>query len=318
MFNLIEKFKEQNILVIGDIILDQYIYGDVTRINPEAPVPILNMSKVEYVLGGAANVAANIVSLGGKCTLIGQVGNDAARKKIISLLRKKGINFKLVERDDFPTIQKTRIIARSQQVVRVDREKPTEITPLFIKEIIHFVKEEHRQRPFSLIILSDYAKGMLVRDLVTELKKLKIKIIADPKPQNMFQFKGVFLVTPNWKEAQEIAQKSELWGAGKEICQKYGCHTVITRGGEGCFLFQRKFLHGIKHQHFPIPQEVGVYDVVGAGDTFISALSLSLAAGADFAQACTLANLAAGISVSKVGTATVSPEELRNVWERSS
>lgn len=316
MLSLIEKFKEQNILVIGDIILDKYIYGDVTRINPEAPVPILNMEKVEYILGGAANVAANIVSLGGKCTLIGQVGKDETKNKVVSLLKKKEINFKLVEQEGFPTIQKTRIIAKNQQIVRVDLENPKEVTTSSIKEIIEYIKEKHREQKFSLIILSDYAKGMLVNNLVKELKKIKIKIIADPKPKNMPLFKDVFLVTPNWKEAQEITQKTDLLEVGQQLTKSYHCHAVITRGGEGCSFFSHGFNFRSKCQHFPKEKETEVYDVVGAGDTFISALSLSLAAGADFAQSCVLANLSAGISVSKVGTATVSPEELKKVLEK--
>lgn len=311
MIDLIDKFKYQNILVIGDIILDKYLYGEVTRINPEAPVPILNMEKVEYVLGGAANVAANIVSLGGKCTLIGQVGKDKIKNKIISLLMEKKIEHKLVEQDGFPTIQKTRIIARNQQVVRVDLEKPKNISPPMVKEIIGHIEKENKKQEYSLIILSDYAKGMMVGELVKELKKVKIKIIVDPKPQNMPLFKDVFLVTPNWKEAKEITQKTELLEAGRKLTRTYRCQAVITRGSEGCSFFGREG----KHRPFPKEKETEVYDVVGAGDTFISALSLSLAAGADFAQACTLANLAAGISVSKVGTATVSPEELKSALE---
>lgn len=307
MKSIIEKFKDKKILVIGDIMLDEYIYGDVTRINPEAPVPVLNAQKIEFRLGGAANVAANVVSLGGQCVLIGRVGADDIKNKIISLLNEKKIFFKLVEQDSFDSIKKTRIIARAQQVVRVDWEKVQPIDAKGINEVMNFINV----LDFDLMILSDYGKGMFVQELVDNLKGLGKKIIVDPKPQNMSLFKDTFLITPNFKEAKEITRKEDLMDAGLEIVNNFGCHSVITRGGEGCSFFEKQG----SVQHIPSIKIREVYDVVGAGDTFISAISLALATGANFSDACTIANHAAGISVSKRGTATVSPEELLNAFD---
>lgn len=170
--NIIDKFPGQNILVIGDIMLDEYIFGDVSRINPEAPVPILNANKKEYRLGGAANVANNIISLGGKCTLIGQVGKDPEKETLIQELNNKNIRYFLLENSKFQTIKKTRIIARGQQTIRVDWENLEPITFDHVNKIKNYIIENN----FDLIVISDYNKGVIIPPLVEEIKKLNIKI----------------------------------------------------------------------------------------------------------------------------------------------
>jgi len=299
---MINSFVNKHILVIGDIILDEYVFGDVTRINPEAPVPVLEVKKTEYRLGGAANVANNITSLGADCTLIGQVGNSKITERLIRLLEKNRINHHLIKFSNFPTIKKTRIIAQTQQIIRIDQEKPTKLEDEYVERIKNIIK----QKEPDLIIISDYNKGMITKKLMTELKKLKVKIVADIKPINSKLFKGVYAITPNLKEAKEITKEDELEKAGKILVNKLDTNTIITAGAKGAYLFERKIKN---FTHFPA-QAQEVYDVSGAGDTFISVIGLSLASGLSLKDSVSLANKAAGIVVGKMGTSTITQEEL--------
>lgn len=296
-----EKLGRANILVIGDLILDKFVYGDVERINPEAPVPVLLVEKDEYKLGGAANVAANVVSMGGRCTLVGQIGIDDAGKRFKALADAAGINTYLIERGDFATMVKTRIVARNQQVIRVDRERPKSLNAEHTKEIAHFVKDGG----YDLVVVSDYAKGVVNEKLMSCLKSFGMRVVVDPKPSNKHLYAGVFIVTPNIKESDELCPEVDMASRGHKIVKMLDSNIVITRGQDGASLFTTDGQH-----HYIPAKRREVYDVMGAGDTFVAALALAVAAGLDLVMSCSFANLAAGVAVEKVGTSVVTFDEL--------
>lgn len=299
---MFDAFPLKHILVIGDVMLDEYVFGDVNRISPEAPVPVLHVHKTEYRLGGAANVAHNIVSLGGKCTLVGQVGRDDSNSKLLFELGKKGIRHFLVERDDMPTIKKRRIVARNQQVIRVDTEMIKKLQAEHIEKIKNFLD----MNSFDMIILSDYNKGMFSEDLMDILKPYQNKIIADPKPHNSALFRGVLAITPNLKESREISGEEDVEKIGASLMNSMNTNVFVTRSDKGVSVFE---IASLQHIHIPtIAREV--YDVSGAGDTFISALTLSLAVGATLQESAYYGVLASSIVVGKVGTAVATPEEI--------
>lgn len=301
MSNMAGVFSKKHILVIGDIVLDSYVYGDVNRINPEAPVPVLHAEREDNRLGGTANVAANVRSLGGQCTLIGQIGRDEAGRKIRDLLDGSGIKSYLVEREDFTTIVKRRIVARNQQVIRVDYENPKLLDDVHIDQIIEFIGSIK----FDLIIVSDYTKGVVCERLMNYLKTTGIKIIVDPKPENKFLYKDVHVITPNLRESREMSNAKDIASAGAMLVDELGCNTVITRGEDGASLFDMD-----KKHHYVPARRREVYDVVGAGDTFVAAIALAIASGMDLPAACSFANMASGLAVEKVGTSAVTLEEL--------
>jgi D-glycero-beta-D-manno-heptose-7-phosphate kinase len=314
---LVNKFANKKILVLGDIMLDEYIWGNVTRISPEAPIPVVHVNKENALPGGAANVANNIVALGGKVYLAGIIGKDVMGARVLSLLKKEGVNTDCIIQDKSrPTITKTRVMAHSQQVVRIDRESPGQIRAKIMNELLERYTKLIKR--VDAVIISDYHKGLLTESLAQsaiELAKQNGRIITgDPKPQNIYKFKGVTLISPNQKEAalaakQEITNRSSLIKAGKSMLNDLQCEAVlITRGEEGMSLFEKK--EGISHIH-TVAQEV--YDVSGAGDTVISALTLALTAGGNFREAAVAANCAAGITVGEVGVATTTPDELKRV-----
>lgn len=294
--------------------LDQFIWGKVSRISPEAPVPIVETLKETYVLGGAANVAANISSMGGKSVLCGVIGGDYFGKKLKQELNKKNIDASLLYSDkDMPTILKTRIIAQTQQIVRLDREKRGEVKISILEKLLKRIENTISQ--IDAIIFSDYDKGLstdfFISSLIDISHKNNIPLIVDPKPQNLLKFKKVMMVTPNISEAYLSVGKIPklsypLKKLGEEILKLLEVEAVlITQGAEGMALF-------IKNKspvHIPaITQEV--YDVTGAGDTVISALTLSYAGGGDILTSVKIANYAASVVVKKIGTATLTPKEL--------
>ncbi|MCK5243339.1 D-glycero-beta-D-manno-heptose-7-phosphate kinase [bacterium] len=312
---LVNKFANKKILVIGDIMLDEYIWGKVSRISPEAPIPVVHVNKENALPGGAANVANNIVALGGKVILAGIIGKDAMGTRVLSLLKKEGVNTDCIIQDrSRPTITKTRVLAHSQQVVRIDRESPGQIRSKVINELLERYAKWIKR--VDAVIISDYNKGLLTETLaqnVIHLARQHKRIISgDPKPQNIYKFKGVTLISPNQSEAslaakQEITNRSTLIKAGKIILKDLQCEAVlITCGEEGMSLFEKN--EGISHIH-TVAQEV--YDVSGAGDTVISTLTLALTAGGNFREAAVAANCAAGITVGEVGVATTTQTELK-------
>ncbi len=310
----VKKFHTANILVIGDIIVDHFIWGSVSRISPEAPVPVVNVTHENLMLGGSANVLHNIYAQGAKSALCGVIGNDAMGGHLLKLLADLGSPTSgIVRSDNRPTILKTRIVAQHQQVVRFDREKTGELSKARLLEVKRFLDDHLRD--FDAVIVSDYDKGMISPALMNHLRTLltqsKIPLLVDPKPRHCERFKGATIITPNHHEAElmsgmKIGSEKELATAAKKMQKMLDCEAVlITRGEAGMALYEKgKPLYTIP----TVAKEV--YDVTGAGDTVAATLALGLAVGLGFAEAATLANFAAGIVVGKVGTATASTEEL--------
>jgi len=309
---IIRGFKDRNILVIGDLILDHYIWGKVNRISPEAPVPVVEVTREEFLLGGAANVAHNIVSLGGKAAVIGIGGQDIAGEALMNILRNKGVNVDGIFTENRPTTVKTRVIAHNQQVVRFDREDRKYVDGKILKGILGYINSVLQQ--YDAVILSDYQKGMisseLIRDIVKKAKSRGMFIAVDPKVGHFEFYKGVSLITPNVMEASsgsniEIRDDRTLLMAGKSLMKRLSCKAVlITRGEQGMSLFEKN-----RVTHIPTVARK-VYDVTGAGDTVISAFALAYASGAGMEGAAVLANHAAGIVVAEVGTAVATPAQL--------
>jgi D-beta-D-heptose 7-phosphate kinase/D-beta-D-heptose 1-phosphate adenosyltransferase len=319
---LVDRFSGRKILVIGDVMLDEYIWGKVSRISPEAPIPVVHVQRENALPGGAANVANNLCALGGKVVLAGVIGRDAAAERMLKLLIREGVNTSLLQRDPSrPTITKTRVIAHSQQVVRIDRENPQAVKTRIIDSLLTALE---RWLPrVDAVILSDYNKGLLTERLTQGVIALARKhgriVTGDPKPSNLPKFRGVTVISPNQSEAEQaaglkITNSSSLRRVGRKLLHDLECEAVlITRGEEGMSLFERD-----GHvSHIPtVAQEV--YDVSGAGDTVISTLTLGLAAGGSFREAAVAANVAAGITVGEVGVATTTQAELkRRIAEES-
>ena len=309
------RFPETNILVIGDIIIDHFIWGAVSRISPEAPVPVVNVTHENLLLGGAANVLNNIYAMGGKATMCGIIGDDIMGNNLLGLLNDLGSSTEGVIRTaDRPTTKKTRIIAQHQQVVRFDREKTSALHEETSKALFDFI--ENNLYSFQAVIISDYNKGIITSDLMTMLRskladKPEIPIIVDPKPKNIERFTGATILTPNSHEAEqmsgiEISDNEKLVQAAQAIRKSLKTKALlITRGEAGMALFEGD------NDPFIIPTVAReVFDVTGAGDTVIASLALGLATGLSFKDASILANRAAGIVVGKLGTATTSPEEI--------
>lgn len=308
---ILRNFKKGRILVIGDLILDRYIWGKVNRISPEAPVPVVEVTADNFMLGGAANVANNIIALGGDVTVAGVAGKDRAGEVLTQLLEDKGIECALFE-DSRPTTIKTRVIAHNQQVVRFDKEDKSRIAGKVMEDIIGFLK--HAVHEHDAVIVSDYKKGMVSRELIQGILRVarpRKKLLAvDPKVGHFHFYKGVSLITPNLMEASqgsgvEIKDETSLIKAGRALMSRLSCGAVlITRGEAGMSLFEKDRI-----THIPTVAR-HVYDVTGAGDTVIATFTLAYASGASMQEAAVIANHAAGIVVGEVGTAVVTPEKI--------
>ena len=320
LIKIIEQFKSKKILVIGDVMLDKYIWGEVTRISPEAPVQIVNVVKEEYVPGGASNVAANIAEFGANVWMVGVVGNDETRNKLINGIAKKRINSDyLISDPEKRTILKVRVFGGKQQLLRFDYEKKGDISRNTKQKMLNSIKEIIKN--IDAIIVSDYAKGTITRDLMEALKELCKKnsmlLIVDPKPEHKEYYKNVNLITPNTSEAKKMAGLSEddeedVESVGKKLLTELNSNVLITRGEKGISLFKKN------RSILSIPTFAKeVYDIIGAGDTSVAALALALASGASLEESAIIANHAAGITVGKVGTSTVSIEELKESVENA-
>jgi len=326
---IIQKFSSGNILVIGDLILDEFIWGDVDRISPEAPVPVVWAKRRSYMPGGAANVANNIKSLGGNVSVIGVVGKDHNARVLVSELKNKGIDTRniVVEKSRHTTL-KTRIIAGHQQVVRVDWEHRDTINGRLNDKIINFVRKNIHK--YDGIIIEDYGKGLINAAILSEIisfaRENQKVITVDPKEEHFIYYEGVTCITPNRKEAENavrnikikdtenrfkinydrLTSDKDIELAGKEIMKYLGLESLlITLGEQGMCLFEDNG----KITHIPtVAQEV--FDVSGAGDTVIGTFTLALSVGANKLQAAKIANFAAGIVVGKMGVAVTNQKEL--------
>ena len=307
-------FPSRHMLVVGDVMLDEFVWGEVDRISPEAPVPVVEVRQETMLLGGAANVAGNLKALGCRVSLGGIIGDDPMGRKFSELAHQVGINVDAVVSSSRPTTVKTRIVARGQQVVRVDRESRQPVDSSFLEEFKRSV--EAMARDIDGIIVSDYAKGVVTSDLMNFLRDISsetgIPLFVDPKPVNAFLYKGVTLITPNLKEAEAISGRKidgedGLKAAIQDIQEKLSAECVlITMGARGMALWEKDA--GL----FSIPTMAKeVFDVTGAGDTVIATLALGVVSGLDFSQGAFLANVAAGVVVGKVGTGTVTVEEIK-------
>lgn len=312
---LLDRLSQGRVLVVGDIIMDEFIWGKVDRISPEAPVPVVTVKDETQLLGGAANVVNNIRSMGGEVFLAGLVGGDERGRKILGLLEKKGVDTGGVLIDPRrPTTVKSRIIAHSQQVVRFDRENRDALSQGYADSLASYVREMIHTA--DTVVIADYGKGVVTGPLVegiTEISRAQNKVVAlDPKMGRFHLYRDVTIATPNSQEASaasgiEILDEDSLRKAGDKLLERFNCEAIlITRGEDGMALFERK-----REAIFVPTTAREVFDVTGAGDTVIGVMALALSAGASFSQAAVISNLAAGIVVGKVGTATVSMEELK-------
>jgi len=311
---IIPQFQDKKILVFGDLMLDEHIWSKVNRISPEAPVPIADVIKIDHVPGGCGNVAGNIIALGGIPYLFGIIGKDSSAKKLRQALKQLKISTKyLVQDAKRPTILKSRIIAGSQHMVRVDREGKSEITTDIIKKALNVIKQ------VDAVIISDYGKGMVTKEasqaIIKTCKKLKKFVAVDPKGTDYSKYQGASIITPNLKEAAEaskiaINDEKSLMKAGKLLLKTIKTKFIlITRGKDGMSLFEQQNTHHIA----ALPREV--FDVSGAGDTVIAALVMALTTGAKMKEAALLANTAASVVVAKVSTAPCFSDELEEALE---
>jgi rfaE bifunctional protein kinase chain/domain len=313
---IISAFPKAGVLVIGDIMLDHFIWGKVSRISPEAPVPVVDVQKDSVMLGGCANVLNGIDTMGGRVYVAGVIGADNIGKSILKELYAKKINTRgIIVDKKRPTTLKTRIVAHGQQVVRFDKESKKAISSAETKKILQYV--ESIRGKIGTIVVSDYSKGVVSKKLIEGIKDIVknsgILICVDPKYNDFSAYEGAHVITPNHHEAQkaagmEITNGNDLERLSENILKKHDFQAMlVTRGEDGMSLFENGCQ--IFHTYFPA-QAKEVYDVTGAGDTVIGVLALSLAAKANLKEATCLANVAAGIVVGKIGTSTVSREEL--------
>ena len=310
---LIAASAGRHVVVVGDVMLDEFALGDVRRISPEAPVPVLEVTQRTYALGGAENAAANVASLGGKATLIGMVGADAGASVITKMLEELGIRSRLTVDPSRPTTHKTRLVARGQQIVRIDQESRSEPDAPTHAAIVRAVEESAATA--DAFVLSDYAKGAVSIELVAAVVKAArtrgIPVIADPKHKDLGRYRGVSVITPNHNELEvavgrALATDADFGEAALEVVPILeGGALLATRGADGMTLFEP----GKAPLHVKAAAK-SVFDVTGAGDTVVATLALALAGGARLADAVVVSSAAAGVVVSKIGTASLVPAEL--------
>lgn len=309
----IRSFEGRRVLVIGDVILDRYLWGSATRVSPEAPVLVVDIEREETRLGGAANVAHNVRALGAHPILVGAVGEDAAGSELGRLLEARGVDPSgLVPAPSRRTTLKTRIIAHHQQVLRAD-EETREPLPSSARDRL-WERVEREIASAEAVLISDYGKGVASPDLLDRLlpalERREVPSAVDPREEHFFRYRGVSVITPNAAEASEawgrrFRSETDLIEAGFGLREKLGAGSVlITRGADGMSLFTAR-----GHTHFPTRAR-RVYDVTGAGDTVVATIAAALAARASLPEACVLANHAAGLVVAQLGTAAATAAEL--------
>lgn len=314
--DLLGRFHDCPILVVGDLMLDEFVWGQVSRISPEAPVPVVEVNRRSCTAGGAANTAANVAALGGKPVVAGILGDDAAGQQVLVILQGGGASTEAIVSDSArPTTTKTRIIAHSQQVVRIDHEPHEPMPGRLLESLLGRVMPLLEQ--VAGCVVSDYGKGVIesgfVRELIVAARQAGVPVVIDPKGVDYAKYRGASLVKPNQLEAgkvlnRELHSPEEVRSAGQELLELLGPDSslLITQGPQGMSLFEA----GQEVTQIPAHARE-VYDVTGAGDTVASTLGLALASGGGMVDACRLASLAAAIVVGKVGTATCGHNELK-------
>ncbi|MFT5401602.1 MAG: rfaE bifunctional protein kinase chain/domain [Verrucomicrobiales bacterium] len=327
--NLLEQFRSKSVLVLGDVMLDRFIWGNVSRISPEAPVPVVHVQRESAYPGGAANVARNLLPFTGNVSVMGVRGPGIMGDLLVDNFTQEGLSKEDLFCDaNYETIVKTRIVARSQQVVRIDRETLRPVGEDVVAKIRQ--RLEDRLPTLDAIIIEDYAKGLLgqslIDDVISMASKAGVPVTVDPNPNNRVNWRGVTAVKPNRLEAfqaaglpdqgfgDDLATDPTLLELGKRLSALWECeHLMITLGERGLVLLSRD-----KAPWYSPPRAREVFDVSGAGDTVIGIFTLALCAGASAQEAAHLANHASSIVVGKIGTATVSPEELMSAIKKDS
>ena len=319
---IVHAFEDRKVVVFGDMMLDRFVRGSVNRISPEAPVPVVRVTRESSLPGGSGNVAANLSALGAKAVLVSLAGVDASYNELSSTLSACGVDTSLIVQDaNRPTIEKVRVIAEHQQVVRFDRESSEPVAKNTLAKCVEAF--ETALKGAGAAILSDYGKGLLttanIASLVDACRHRKLPVCVDPKVEHFLKYRNVTCITPNTKEAWEGMRlpphggQPEIEDLGRKMLETLGAQSVlITQGANGMTLL-KKTAHNTPFHIPTVAREV--YDVTGAGDTVISVFTLALACGASFEDAAVIANHAAGIVVGKLGTATVTREELLKALE---
>ena len=309
------RLASARILVVGDVMLDRYWFGDVHRISPEAPVPVVRVARQEDRLGGAANVAKNAVSLGAQVGLLSVVGTDEPGERVATLLAEAGIHSHLHHDATSPTTIKLRVIGRQQQLVRVDFEDSPS------REVLADKLEQFKSLldDYDVVVLSDYGKGGLthIRRMIAAARDAGRRVLVDPKGDDYARYEGASMLTPNRAELRDVVgrwrDEADLEARVATLCASLALEALLlTRAEEGMTLFETAGGFGLEHlKRMDVPAEAReVFDVTGAGDTVIATLAVMLAAGADLREAVTIANRAGGIVVGKLGTSVVTAEEL--------
>jgi rfaE bifunctional protein kinase chain/domain len=304
----IEQFSKTRILVVGDVMVDRYWFGDANRISPEAPVPVVQISNIDERLGGAGNVARNVAALGAKTTILGVIGDDDSGRRVSELLKSSGVDSQLEIDTQVPTIVKLRVIARQQQLIRLDFEEAPSEQALALK----LERFEKLVGIADVVILSDYGKGALgqVAHMIEQARVQKKVILVDPKGEDYEKYRGATVLTPNRSELRQVVgqwtSEDDLIRRALDLRRSLNLEALLlTRSEEGMSLFTEQ---GVRHVK---AQAREVFDVSGAGDTVIATLAVALAAGWPLEKAMAVANRAGGIVVGKLGTATVTSEELQ-------
>ena len=309
LYDIIEDFKDKKVLVIGDLMLDKFIFGDVNRISAEAPVQVVKVEKIDHSPGGAGNTANNITSLGGKAYITGVIGNDEEGEVLLSEFKKRNIDVEGIIKDNSrPTTQKTRVMGMSQHLIRFDHEKDHYIEKTLEYKIIDYLQDNIKL--IDCVIVSDYIKGTITEKIAKSLIYLvnnnEKNILVDTKPKHSKYYKDITLLKPNLKEAIEMTGEQELIKIGYKLKDQFNANILITRGKEGMSLF---FKEG---KYLDIAADTrDVFDVGGAGDTVIATAGLALCAKASLEDAAYLANIAASIVVSKIGIVPITLEEIK-------
>ncbi len=307
---VVDQLRGCRVLVIGDVMLDEYLRGEVSRISPEAPVPVLEVRSHEWRLGGAANTSANIQALGGAASLVGVVGKDETAGTLGERLSHHGIIATMIPDADRPTSKKTRLVAQQQQIVRVDQEKRSPITGTISENVKHAISS--RLKDVQAVVVSDYAKGVvtpeIARHAIEGANAARIPVVVDPKQRDFALYRGATVITPNLHEL-EAAMASAAGDVERAVSELLptlaGAALLVTRSADGMTLFRPD-----QAPFHVAAMAKEVFDVTGAGDTVVATMALVLGAGLPMETAVRLASVAAAISVSKRGTSTVSPAEL--------